>query len=577
MKDNPVAKNAHKFNKSQVMKDRKKAMKKGDRKHKGSYENVSEVLKVSDGVAAWIKDFQSSDAPQFKGKSMDKRKEMALAAYLDAKRGEKEESKSVTEWKRTSSETTHRVKGGDKRKKYMKEKIRRAAEIEEGLEEKTLHVDMQNMNGPEEKKILDILRNNEVKGNIVYAGETDKGLLFDIKKPAALRTVNNELSKAVRGVRLESTIEEAVKEPTGKLKDTCWKGYTAVGMKMKNGKKVPNCVPKEGRSAQDRLDARAAKHGLGNSKAADDYQARLMKKYGAKDMADLKKKMGMKEALTAQQRSVIGKASDAKRREKTSTQNAVKKAAQRAQVNKRVNENFRTLATKGMGAEKKSDIKVGHTVDYYDSKQGDKHTGEIVKMGPRNYQVKDERTGKVHTFNYYDPTKARKLMKESAINELTQRELDMMAARKQKNLVKRGKAKAEPKSSAGRVSNVGRAGGSDNEDDSSLVMQLRKAKDLRGNYEIKFKGGKTKLPPQLIDKLLNTYDKLQKPADKKKFETLVTHELRKKEGIAPQRSQTAADKAMDKFNKSKGKGIPAPRGKKSEPTDFELRNIERGL
>ena len=35
-----------------------------------------------------------------------------------------------------------------------------------------------------------------------------------------------------------------VKEPTGKLKDACWTGYTAVGMKMKNGKKVPNCVPK---------------------------------------------------------------------------------------------------------------------------------------------------------------------------------------------------------------------------------------------------------------------------------------------------------------------------------------------
>ena len=36
---------------------------------------------------------------------------------------------------------------------------------------------------------------------------------------------------------------EGVKEPTGDLKDACWKGYTAVGMKMKNGKKVPNCVP----------------------------------------------------------------------------------------------------------------------------------------------------------------------------------------------------------------------------------------------------------------------------------------------------------------------------------------------
>ena len=40
------------------------------------------------------------------------------------------------------------------------------------------------------------------------------------------------------------TYLEEVKEPTGKLKDACWKGYTAVGMKKKNGKMVPNCVPK---------------------------------------------------------------------------------------------------------------------------------------------------------------------------------------------------------------------------------------------------------------------------------------------------------------------------------------------
>ena len=29
-----------------------------------------------------------------------------------------------------------------------------------------------------------------------------------------------------------------------KLKKTCWKNYKMVGMKNKNGKKVPNCVPK---------------------------------------------------------------------------------------------------------------------------------------------------------------------------------------------------------------------------------------------------------------------------------------------------------------------------------------------
>lgn len=27
------------------------------------------------------------------------------------------------------------------------------------------------------------------------------------------------------------------------LKDTCWKGYEAIGTKKKNGKVVPNCVP----------------------------------------------------------------------------------------------------------------------------------------------------------------------------------------------------------------------------------------------------------------------------------------------------------------------------------------------
>lgn len=39
------------------------------------------------------------------------------------------------------------------------------------------------------------------------------------------------------------TFLDEVSKSTGGLKDTCWSGYTAVGMKMKNGRKVPNCVP----------------------------------------------------------------------------------------------------------------------------------------------------------------------------------------------------------------------------------------------------------------------------------------------------------------------------------------------
>ena len=31
-------------------------------------------------------------------------------------------------------------------------------------------------------------------------------------------------------------------------KDPCWKGYRQIGMKTKRGKKVPNCVPKKGKT-----------------------------------------------------------------------------------------------------------------------------------------------------------------------------------------------------------------------------------------------------------------------------------------------------------------------------------------
>jgi hypothetical protein len=52
---------------------------------------------------------------------------------------------------------------------------------------------------------------------------------------------------------------QEVKDPTGKLKDACWKGYTAVGMKMKNGKKVPNCVPQNEEVEQiDEISAKLA-------------------------------------------------------------------------------------------------------------------------------------------------------------------------------------------------------------------------------------------------------------------------------------------------------------------------------
>ena len=45
---------------------------------------LAEKLKVSDGLGAWITDFQKSDAPQFAGKSDEDRQKMAIAAFTDA-------------------------------------------------------------------------------------------------------------------------------------------------------------------------------------------------------------------------------------------------------------------------------------------------------------------------------------------------------------------------------------------------------------------------------------------------------------------------------------------------------------
>jgi hypothetical protein len=61
--------------------------------------HLEEKLKASDDMGDWVKDFQDSDAPQFKGKSMKKRQQMAVAAKLGAERNEEVELDEVSDKK----------------------------------------------------------------------------------------------------------------------------------------------------------------------------------------------------------------------------------------------------------------------------------------------------------------------------------------------------------------------------------------------------------------------------------------------------------------------------------------------
>ncbi len=405
--NNPVAKHARKYNKAAVHKDRKKAMKKGDRKHKGRYEEIGNVDEV----------FTTTAISNFFKKSGDKKKYDKVVSAI--KKGNYTVAKAsqmfdldghilqsmVAEWSCNTTEKTRRVKGGDKRKGYMKEK-----QVEE------------------KKGLWDRIHAKRKRGEKpAKPGDKDYPKTLD---------VGEGLKQARKNVG----------------SDSCWDGYKAKGTKMKNGKEVPDCKKE---SAQDRLDRMAKKHGLGKpNKAADDYLAKMMKKYGAKDMADLKKKMGMKEGK--KDRKVI--------------------PAPKSDMSKR------------------------------------------MARGKRNDPM--------------NKIRAKSYPKESVnedLQELTQRELDMMAKRKKSNLVKRGKAKPEPKKPQQKDKSAGRTTAKQSGDD-HLVMQLRKAQDVKGNMDIKVTPtGKTvKLPIKMIDKLLATHDKLQKPDEKRKFRVLVTKELRKR-------------------------------------------------
>lgn len=102
-KRNPVAKNINKFNRAQTHADRKKRAKRGYEKHKGKnlimgQNSIDEKLSPSQGLSAYIKDFKSSKAPQFQDKSEEKKREMAIAAYLEAKNGGKKQTQKEACW-----------------------------------------------------------------------------------------------------------------------------------------------------------------------------------------------------------------------------------------------------------------------------------------------------------------------------------------------------------------------------------------------------------------------------------------------------------------------------------------------
>ena len=96
---------------------------------------------------------------------------------------------------------------------YQAQKRRRGhfdtqGESVEHVNEKKVHINLDDRSSPRQDKVVDILKSYEKKGHIKHAGNTDKGSIFDVLKPASLSAINKELKKVGGGYNLEESVEQ---------------------------------------------------------------------------------------------------------------------------------------------------------------------------------------------------------------------------------------------------------------------------------------------------------------------------------------------------------------------------------
>jgi hypothetical protein len=147
---------------------------------------INEKLGKNADMGDYIDDFQKSDSPQFKGKSKEKRKDMAIAAYLDKK------DKNEGAYGYEKQDPDVKDKKGTQPAKYYK-----------GLSKST-----------KQKRDAHF----KAKKTGPAPGDADAKT-----KPS----VHTKKFKQMYG-------EDG----------PCWDTHKQVGMKKKSGKMVPNCVPK---------------------------------------------------------------------------------------------------------------------------------------------------------------------------------------------------------------------------------------------------------------------------------------------------------------------------------------------
>ena len=612
---NPVAKNARKFNKGGPMRDRKKDDKRGYMKHKGKQLNgdaqqtdtsnrtnaaakkpqnyvdpetgktktrmvpvhkdvQNEKLNPSQGIKAYIDDFQKSDAPQFQGKSASKRKEMAIAAYLDAKRGEKKEAcwdgyaqkgmkkkgdkmvpncvpEAVDNYKllKQLGQGIPKPKGNSRpnpgSSKNLTKNMSAAAKAKQAAKiKKALDREKRNDKPGMTKRSDDYNKKKYQSGasgrffsrkyegiDELYYKVNVEGLptmIVDAESPTKIKANFRKLfknpDKVVQDVERVSTAEvQKHFRLKSQGKDDMDEGYNPRAARAQSH--AANKMYGRTSDPIDKKPASAAKKPISH---ADLFRA-IDKKYGS-----AKKKTGVfatrKEDAEARARL---KLKHAKEKENLKNRHSKEREAMKESMDPR---DFTDKPGHVVVVKKKDGtrmIKHYHPTSAGAKKYADR-VNKVNKVGDKATVHKTDGR-KIHEASQKLTNKKAELRKKmfgnaNYLSPAQRKELDKAAKaalQKDRAAKKAAPAPAKPvtKTSKGKVRT-----GSEEIADRNIFMQLRKAQDLGGNQAITVSptGRKVTLNPGQIDMILKRHDSIQKPVDKRKFKIMLIKSLRAK-------------------------------------------------
>ena len=280
-----------------------------------------EKLPAGADMGDYIDDFKKSDAPQFKGKSKEKRKDMAIAAYQDKNEeldmdfyqlDEKIEGlvtkaeksgmpygilKKVYDRGMAAWKTGHRP--GTTPQQWAFARVNSFVTKSSGTwgkADKDLAKQVNSSHHPEETE-LGMIPKKKTKGHEVLGPESVQEWFESNTTRASYQLRHGDdwwwKLQEVKESMLEKmgVCCDDCADGVHEAKGPCWDNYKQVGMKMKGGKEVPNCVPES--MTQEEFDE-ALKKVKGTSNL---YEPRKKSKYAkAKSMIDYLKTRDKKDS-----------------------------------------------------------------------------------------------------------------------------------------------------------------------------------------------------------------------------------------------------------------------------------------